>query len=105
MDLGEVRLTKEKLEKGYTIVVESTVYHFEKSWRGTFYLEVGATGKVITVEENIGEYLDCNVGVEWIRDKAELRYSFYDKEYNLEKISLKEIIPPKDLNQLELIFE
>ncbi len=104
MDLLEAKLAKEKLEEGYTIIVESVFYKNYDN-KNNFYLQKGAIGKVIKLDEIIGDKLDYEVYVEWFKDKI-LTYGFDgDYSYDISFINLKEIIPLKDPNQLEFIFK
>ena len=107
MKIDEILYAKNKLERGFKVFVESLIdKEYNSKWG--FYFHKGAIGKVVNIGQ-YGEMLnnDFYMKVEWLKDKI-IEYGMdddiYDR-YTFKSIKLKEIVPPKDPNQLEFLFK
>lgn len=116
MDLSELLDIKEKLKKGFTIIVESnTGFNYEGIREG--YIREGAIGIITSLSEvvsrsyskklNIYEpAINYHVLVYYLKN-LEISYNYFgndDDSTSIDLIDVKKFIPPKDPNQLELIF-
>ena len=103
MNIGEILDAKNKLEKGFDIFVESLVNERYNKENG-FYFYQRAVGRIIKIKECEWDYETYyDIYVEWIKDKVWIytTHKVYDIDIH-ELIKLKEIVSPKNPNQLEL---
>ena len=116
MDLSELLDIKEKLKKGFTIIVQSnTDYNYKGIREG--YIREGATGIITSLSEvvfrsynkklNIYEpAINYHILVHYL-ENFKISYNYFGDDNDstsIDLIDIKKFIPPKDPNQLEFIF-
>ena len=110
MDLSEIILIQEKFKKGFTIIVESKIDYYRDGIKGG-YIKEGATGIITRFSEAVSRrhnhlpIIDYHILIRYLKD-LEVNYEYFEEDNTgaISLIDIKEIIPPKDPNQLEFIF-
>ena len=120
MEVEDIEDLIDKLEQGYTCIVESlTNQKITRPYKNSLFLKKGAEGKVIKAEILDEALLDipgyvCStyrIIVKW-KEGWEIPYEdcpdhspFEDSPYNINSINAKRYLSPINFNQLEFSLE